>query len=109
MRKAKQQDNGEKPLSTYIMVAAVAVLTLWLVYLVNVELLPLIFDDIDREVYRQTLASMVIQTATTAIGVFLGMLGFYAVFQPQKLGAGKSQPDPAQEAQGGDCKETDKR
>ena len=57
MRKAKQQDNGEKPLSTYIMVAAVAVLTLWLVYFVNVELLPLIFD-IDREVYRQALINL---------------------------------------------------
>lgn len=108
MRKVKQEDHGKKPLSTYIMVAAVAVLTLWLIYFVNVELLPLIFD-IDREVYRQALANLVARTMTTALGVFLGMLGFYAVFQPHKLGAGESQPDPAQEAQGGNCKETDAR
>ena len=105
MRKANQQDNGKKPLSTYIMVAAVAIVTLWLVYLVNVELLPLIFDSIDREVYRQALINLAARSMTTAIGVFLGMLGFYAVFQPQKLGAGELQPNPTQETQGGNCEE----
>ena len=102
MRKANQQDNGKKPLSTYIMVAAVAIVTLWLVYFVNIELLPLLFG-LDREAYRQALINLAARSLTTAIGVFLGMVGFYAVFQPQKLGVGKSQPDQAQEAQGDNC------
>jgi hypothetical protein len=96
------QDDEKKPLSAYIMVAAVAIVTLWLVYLVNVELLPFIFD-IDREVYRQALVNLGAQTTTTAIGVFVGMLCFYAVFQPHKLGVGESQPDSAQKAQGDNC------
>ena len=107
MRKVKQEGNGKKPLSTYIMVAAVAIVTLWLVYFVNIELLPFLFG-LDGEAYRQALINLAAQMLTTAVGVFLGMLGFYAVFQPQKL-TGQSQPDPAQEAQGGHCKETDER
>jgi len=104
MHKAKRQDNGKKSLSTYIMIAVVILVDLWLVYLVNVEVLPFIFG-VDREVYRQALVNLAAQTTTTAIGVFVGMLGFYAVFQPQKLGVGKSQPDPAQKAQGDNCEE----
>jgi hypothetical protein len=104
MHKPKRQDNGKKPLSTYIMIAGVILVDLWLVYLVNVEVLPFIFG-VDREVYRQALFNLAAQTTTTAIGVFVGMLGFYAVFQPQKLGVGESRPEPAQEAQDDNCEE----
>jgi hypothetical protein len=99
MRKANQQDDGKKPLSAYIMVTAVAIVTLWLVYLVNVELLPLLFD-IDREAYRQALIDLATQTLTTAIGVLLGLLGFHALgWPPQTPGGDKLQEDAsAQEA-----------
>ena len=106
MRKAKQQDNGKKPLLAYIMVTAVAVLTLWLIYFVNVELLPFIFDDIDREVYRQVLLDMVVRTVTTAIGVFLGMLGFHALrCSPQTSDDDKLQEDVSAQEVGCSCGE----
>ena len=76
-----------------------AVLTLWLIYFVNVDVLPLIFD-IDREVYRQALVNLVARTMTTAMGVFLGMLAFHALgWPPQTPGGDKLQEDvSAQEA-----------
>ena len=105
MRKAKQQDNGEKPLSTYIMIAGVILVDLSLVYLVNVELLPLVFD-IDRELYRQFLLDVVIRTVTTALGVFAGLLLFHALgWSPQTSGGDKLQKDVSAQKIGCSCGE----
>jgi len=98
MCKVNGQSDEKRPLSVYILIAAVILLDLSLVYLVNVELLPLIFD-IDRELYRQSLLNMAIQTATTALGVFLGLLLFHALgWSPQKPDRDELQEDvPTQE------------
>jgi hypothetical protein len=100
MRKVNCQSDERRPLSAYILIAAVIVLDLSLVYLVNVDLLPFVFD-IDRELYRQSLIDMVIQITTTALGVFLGMLCFHLFVQSQqKSDANESQQDFAQGTQG---------
>jgi hypothetical protein len=84
MCKANQQGDQKRPLSVYIMIAAVVILDLSLVYFVNVELLPLIFG-IDRELYHKSLTNVVVQTATTAMGVFFGLVLFYVLdWSPQK-------------------------
>jgi hypothetical protein len=93
MRETHFQSDKRRPLSAYILIAAVIVLDLWLVYLVNVELLPLVFD-LDRELYRQVLLDVVIRTATTALGVFGGLLLFHALgWSPQKPGRDELQED----------------
>lgn len=83
-----QQDEEKRPFVVYILVAAVIVLDLSLVYFVNVDLLPLVFD-LDREAYRQSLATMVAQVGTTALGVFLGLSLFRLLDWPLQISGEK--------------------
>ena len=83
MCKVNGQSDEKRPLSVYVLIAAVIVLDLALVYWVNVEWLPLLFG-LDRALVRQGLITVVVQTTTTAVGVFLGLLGFHALGWPSQ-------------------------